>query len=141
MAESEAETKEALEKRKRNQPLEAQEQQNLTVAQRASKIKAENNARSLVNQFPQLTQKAKSLFSAFDVLASNDGWDKKKELQEFQATATTSLGAIGGGVGMGIRESDGELKAKMNAAIDSMKADGSLNTLIKKWFGQDANTF
>jgi ABC-type amino acid transport substrate-binding protein len=29
----------------------------------------------------------------------------------------------------------------MNIAIDSMKADGSLNTLIKKWFGDDAQTF
>ena len=57
---------------------------------------------------------------------------------EFVAVGEVSLG---GGVGMGIRESDGELKAKMNAAIDSMKADGSLNTLIKKWFGADANTF
>ena len=57
---------------------------------------------------------------------------------EFIAVGEVSLG---GGVGMGIRESDGELKAKMNAAIDSMKADGSLNTLIKKWFGADANTF
>lgn len=42
--------------------------------------------------------------------------------------------AIGGGVGMGIRESDTELKAKMNAAIDSMKKDGSLSALIAKWF-------
>ncbi|MGC6485961.1 MAG: transporter substrate-binding domain-containing protein [Candidatus Puniceispirillales bacterium] len=49
--------------------------------------------------------------------------------------------SIGGGVGMGIRESDGGLKAKMDKAIGSMKADGSLNTLIKKWFGDDANTF
>jgi len=57
---------------------------------------------------------------------------------EFVAVGEVSLG---GGVGMGIRESDGELKAKMNAAIDSMKADGSLNTLIKKWFGAEANTF
>ena len=40
---------------------------------------------------------------------------------------------LGGGVGMGVRESDGELKAKFDAAIDSMKADGSLNTLITKW--------
>jgi polar amino acid transport system substrate-binding protein len=40
---------------------------------------------------------------------------------------------IGGGVGMGIRESDGALKAKFNEAIDSMKADGSLNALITKW--------
>ncbi len=41
---------------------------------------------------------------------------------------------IGGGIGIGVRESDTELKAKLNAAIDTMKADGSLNTLIEKWF-------
>ena len=40
---------------------------------------------------------------------------------------------IGGGQGVGLRETDGELKDKLNAAIDSMKADGSLNALITKW--------
>ena len=40
---------------------------------------------------------------------------------------------LGGGVGMGIRESDGAMKAKFSAAIDSMKADGSLNAMITKW--------
>ncbi|MEC3860010.1 transporter substrate-binding domain-containing protein [Mesobacterium sp. TK19101] len=40
---------------------------------------------------------------------------------------------IGGGVGMGVRESDTELKDKFNAAIQSMKDDGSLNALIEKW--------
>ncbi|MDF1669907.1 MAG: transporter substrate-binding domain-containing protein [Roseovarius sp.] len=40
---------------------------------------------------------------------------------------------LGGGVGMGVRESDAELKATFNTAIDSMKADGSLNALITKW--------
>jgi polar amino acid transport system substrate-binding protein len=40
---------------------------------------------------------------------------------------------IGGGIGMGIRESDSELKEKFSAAIDAMKADGSLNALIEKW--------
>jgi len=40
---------------------------------------------------------------------------------------------IGGGVGMGLRESDGELREKFNAAISSMKEDGSLNALIAKW--------
>ncbi|WP_306115206.1 MULTISPECIES: transporter substrate-binding domain-containing protein [unclassified Roseovarius] len=40
---------------------------------------------------------------------------------------------LGGGVGMGVRESDGELKAKFDAAIQSMKDDGSLNELITKW--------
>lgn len=45
---------------------------------------------------------------------------------------------IGGGVAMGIRESDQELKEKFNAAIRSMKEDGSLNALLKKWFGDEA---
>ncbi|WP_136442808.1 transporter substrate-binding domain-containing protein [Pacificoceanicola onchidii] len=40
---------------------------------------------------------------------------------------------IGGGVGMGIRKSDGELRDKFDAAIQSMKDDGSLNEMITKW--------
>ena len=40
---------------------------------------------------------------------------------------------IGGGIGMGIRKSDSALKEKFNAAINSMKADGTLNELIKQW--------
>ena len=40
---------------------------------------------------------------------------------------------LGGGTGMGIRESDGELKAKFDAAITAMKEDGTLNTMITKW--------
>ena len=42
--------------------------------------------------------------------------------------------SIGGGVGMGVRESDTELRDKFEAAIASMKADGSLNAMIAKWF-------
>lgn len=41
--------------------------------------------------------------------------------------------ALGGGVGMGFRQSDDELRAKFDTAIASMKADGSLNELIAKW--------
>lgn len=40
---------------------------------------------------------------------------------------------IGGGIGMGVRKSDTELRDKFSAAIESMKADGSLNALITKW--------
>ena len=46
---------------------------------------------------------------------------------------------IGGGVGMGLRESDPELREKFDAAIQSMKDDGSLNELITKW--EVASTF
>ena len=48
---------------------------------------------------------------------------------------------LGGGVGLGIRESDTELKDKFDAAITSMKEDGSLNIMIMKWFGEDATTY
>ncbi len=40
---------------------------------------------------------------------------------------------IGGGVGLGVRESDGELRETLDAAITSMKEDGTLNALIIKW--------
>jgi len=40
---------------------------------------------------------------------------------------------IGGGAGMGFRESDGELRGKFDAAIASMEADGTLAELITKW--------
>ncbi len=48
---------------------------------------------------------------------------------------------LGGGIGMGLRESDSELKAKFDAAIQSMKDDGTLNTMLKKWFGDEALVF
>ena len=44
---------------------------------------------------------------------------------------------LGLGTGMGLRETDTELKAKFNAAITSMKEDGSLNKLLLEWFGDD----
>ena len=48
---------------------------------------------------------------------------------------------LGGGVGMGLRESDAELKAKFDEAITSMKEDGTLNTMIYKWFGDEAQVY
>ncbi len=48
---------------------------------------------------------------------------------------------LGGGVGMGLRETDTELKASLDAAITAMKADGSLNTLLVKWFGDAVTTY
>lgn len=49
--------------------------------------------------------------------------------------------ALGGGIGIGMRQSDTELKAKFDEAIQSMKDDGSINEMIKKWFGEDAKVF
>ena len=47
---------------------------------------------------------------------------------------------LGGGVGMALREGD-ERRAAFDAAITSMKEDGTLNALILEWFGPDAATF
>lgn len=47
---------------------------------------------------------------------------------------------IGGGIGLGVRQSDTELRDKFTAAIQSMKDDGSLNALITKWL-PDSATF
>jgi polar amino acid transport system substrate-binding protein len=47
---------------------------------------------------------------------------------------------LGGGVGMGLRDGS-ELKATFDPIITEMKEDGSLNELIVKWFGEDAETF
>ena len=48
---------------------------------------------------------------------------------------------IGGGVGMAYRKSDAELRGKMDAAITSMKEDGTLNAMIVEFFGPEANTW
>ncbi|MBF9051333.1 transporter substrate-binding domain-containing protein [Roseobacter sp. HKCCD9010] len=48
---------------------------------------------------------------------------------------------LGGGIGLGLRETDTELRETLNVAIQSMKDDGSLNALIIEWFGEDAETF
>lgn len=40
---------------------------------------------------------------------------------------------IGEGVGMGLRQSDTALREKFDAAIQSMKDDGSLNAMLAKW--------
>lgn len=50
---------------------------------------------------------------------------------------------IGGGlgIGMGIRKSDPELRSKFDAAIQSMKDDGSLNALILKTMGPNFPQF
>jgi len=48
---------------------------------------------------------------------------------------------IGGGVAMGMRQSDDALRTKLDAAIGSVKSDGTLNKMIAKWFGADAPQF
>lgn len=47
---------------------------------------------------------------------------------------------LGGGVGMALRDGDARREA-FDAAITSMKQDGTLNALILQWFGPEAATF
>ena len=51
--------------------------------------------------------------------------------------------ALGGGVGLGFRDSDDELRGKFDAAIKSMKCDGTLDAMIVKeeYFGAAALTW
>ena len=48
---------------------------------------------------------------------------------------------LGGGIGMGLRESDTDLKTAFDAAITAMKEDGTLNAMLKKWFGEETKTW
>lgn len=51
--------------------------------------------------------------------------------------------SLGGGVGLGFRDSDDELRGKFDAAIKSMKCDGTLDAMIVKpeYFGPTAVVF
>ena len=44
------------------------------------------------------------------------------------------------GLGIGVRKGN-DLKSRLDEALASMKADGTLNALIIKWIGEDASTF
>ncbi len=48
--------------------------------------------------------------------------------------------ALGGGVGMGLREGDPLIEV-FDPIIGELKADGTLNEMIVKWFGEDAATY
>ena len=49
--------------------------------------------------------------------------------------------ALGGGVGMGFRDSDDALREQFDAGITAMKADGTLNALLVKWFGEGVGQY
>ena len=51
--------------------------------------------------------------------------------------------SLGGGVGLGFRDSDDDLRGKFDAAIKSMKCDGTLDAMITKaeYFGPEAKVW
>jgi octopine/nopaline transport system substrate-binding protein len=68
-------------------------------------------------------------------------------MQAFMATSAGSRislfgpklggGQFGPGVGVGLRQTDTDLKAMFNKAIDEARADGTLAAHFVKWFGKD----
>lgn len=48
--------------------------------------------------------------------------------------------ALDQGLGLGVREGS-YLRERLNEALASMKEDGTLNALLRKWIGEDADTF
>ncbi len=72
-----------------------------------------------------------------DSLAFSDflGTDEGKSF-EIKALLTDEE-IFGKGVGVGMRKGDEELKAKFNAAIEKVRADGTYDTIAKKYFDFD----
>ncbi len=48
---------------------------------------------------------------------------------------------LGGGIGMGLRQSDTDMLETFDAAITSMKEDGTLDALLIEWFGEGITTY
>lgn len=75
------------------------------------------------------------------VFADKDALVPTVEESSGELTFTGDDVPLGGGIGMGLRESDDELQTAFDAAIASMKEDGTLNAMIVKWFGEDATVY
>ncbi len=76
-------------------------------------------------------------------LASMSYWQPLMETEKGEHFAVIGPGMIGGpfgaGVGVGIRQDDGELVEMFNRAIAEAKEDGTIAELSQKWFGFDAS--
>jgi polar amino acid transport system substrate-binding protein len=116
-----------------------------TVAAQVSTIQAgyvaESGATLLEYATPDETVAAVRNGEAVAVFADKDFLAPIAAESNGELVLLTEEVALGGGVGLGLRESDTELKDKFNAAIQSMKDDGSLNKLIVEYFGAEALVF
>ncbi len=95
---------------------------------------AESSATLVEFATPDETIAAVKNGEADAVLADEGFLTKYVEESNGELIFLTPSVMLGAGVGLGLRESDAELKDKLNAAIDTMKKDGSLNALLAKWF-------
>lgn len=74
-------------------------------------------------------------------LSSRAYWKRLKEGENAMDLALIGPDMIGDvfgkGVGAGVRKEDSDLRAKLNAAIEAARADGTVARLTKQWFGYD----
>lgn len=101
---------------------------------------AESGAQLIEFKTPDETVAAVENGEADAVFADKDFLDSvvNQSNGKFVIVDTVTLG---GGVGAAFRLSDTELVGKFDAAIQSMKDDGSLNAMISKWYKEDAVLF
>ena len=68
-----------------------------------------------------------------DAVLADKGFLAPIEAEDADLTFIGDDVFLGNGLGIGVRESDPELRDTLNAAIMSMKEDGTLNALLEKW--------
>ena len=75
-------------------------------------------------------------------MAGSPYWDKVEKKDEVDIKAFGPKfggGMLGGGIAAPIKKGNTELKAKVDAALESMIADGTMSELAIKWLGSDAS--
>lgn len=101
---------------------------------------AESGAQLLEFKTPDETVAAVRNGEADAVLADSEFLDPVVAQSNGELVVVDQV-QLGGGVGAAFRQSDTELAAKFDKAIGEMKADGTINELIKKWFKEQAVLF
>ncbi|MBK6468960.1 MAG: transporter substrate-binding domain-containing protein [Rhodobacter sp.] len=103
---------------------------------------AENGMQLVEYATPEETVAAVKNGEAVAVLADSDYLRPIADGSGGALVLLEKMENIGGGVGAAFRDSDDELRGKFDAAIQSMKCDGSLDAMITKpeYFGPDAPT-
>ena len=101
---------------------------------------AENGMQVVEFATPEETVAAVKNGEAVAVLADSDYLKPIADESGGELVLLDKTESIGGGVGMAFRKSDKELHDKLDAAIKSMKCDGTLDALIQKpeYFGADS---
>lgn len=102
---------------------------------------AENGMQVVEYATPEETVAAVKNGEAVAVLADKDYLKPIAAESNGELVLLAKEESIGGGVGMAFRDSDDAVREKFDAAITSMKDDGTLNAMILEYFGPEAKTW